>query len=388
MLLTDYDVIVIGAGPIGSTYAYKMAKLGYDVGLFEQKNRVGEPLQCAGLVSTNINSTRNLPINYIHNEIYGAKIYSPDHTRITVGRSKPVAYVLDRVLYDKYLFDRAGSNGVDIHYGTKVDKINIENTTVRSNRDTYSARMMAVATGPSEDLVKSINPDYTTESYLGMQYTLQTPLQDVRFVEVNVNTEILPGFIWKIPVSPTKVRLGLFSNVSFQDATRVLSSYVNPDETILQKHYGTIPKFDTKKKITKNNTILLGDTASQVKPTTGGGLVVGFNCADIASKNSDLMLTNNDNSYLEKYEREYHEMYDGEFKAQQNVMKVLEDLSEDDYNYMFQQLNKYHVSKIISEYGDMDNQIPLLKQLIKTGVIFRLVPKIGVRRLRNIWRSQ
>ncbi len=388
MLLTDYDVIVIGGGPIGSTYAYKMAKLGYNVGLFEQKNRVGEPLQCAGLVSTNIDDTKNLPRDYIFNEIYGANLISPNQTKVTVSRSKPVAYVLDRVLYDKYLFDRAADAGVDIHYGTKVDEVNIEKTTIRSSRDIYSASMIAVSTGPSDDLVKSINPDLEFESYLGMQYTLQTPLNDVRFVDVNISRDILPGFIWRIPVSPTKVRLGLFSDISFQDASRILSSYVNTDESILQKHYGTIPKFNSEKRITKNNTILLGDTASQVKPTTGGGLVVGFNCCDIASKNSDLMLTNNDNTYLEKYEKEYHERYDGEFRTQRNVMNIFEDLTEDDYNYMFDQIEKYDLSTVISEYGDMDSQIPLLKELVKSGVIFKLVPKIGVRRLTNIWRSQ
>ena len=35
--MTNYDVIVVGAGPVGSTYAYKMAKQGYNVGLFDMK---------------------------------------------------------------------------------------------------------------------------------------------------------------------------------------------------------------------------------------------------------------------------------------------------------------------------------------------------------------
>ena len=62
-------------------------------------------------------------------------------------------------------------------------------------------------------------------------------------------------------------------------------------------------------------------------------------------------------------------------------------MTEDDFNYMFRKLREYNVDRIISEYGDMDNQTPLLKQLVKTGVIFKLVPKIGVRRLKNIWKS-
>ena len=62
-------------------------------------------------------------------------------------------------------------------------------------------------------------------------------------------------------------------------------------------------------------------------------------------------------------------------------------MTGDDFNYMFKQLKEYDVDKVISEYGDMDNQTPLLKELVKMGVIFKLVPKIGVRRLKNIWKS-
>lgn len=67
--MTDYDIIVVGAGPIGSTYAYKMAKKGYNVAMYDMKNRIGQPLQCAGLVSTNIDKTRNLPDEFIDNKL-------------------------------------------------------------------------------------------------------------------------------------------------------------------------------------------------------------------------------------------------------------------------------------------------------------------------------
>ena len=131
----------------------------------------------------------------------------------------------------------------------------------------------------------------------------------------------------------------------------------------------------------------MGDAAGQVKPTTGGGLISGFNCAEIASINSNKMLEEDNNDYLLNYEKEYHGRYDNEFKAQLNVQNIIRDMTEDDFNYMFRKLKEYNVDKIISQYGDMDNQTPLLKQLVKSGVIFKLVPKIGVRRLKNIWKS-
>ena len=100
------------------------------------------------------------------------------------------------------------------------------------------------------------------------------------------------------------------------------------------------------------------------------------------------MLEEENNKYLENYEKQYKQRYYSEFKTQQNVQNIIKDMNEDDFNYMFQQLKQHNVDKIISEYGDMDNQTPLLKELIKSGVIFKLVPKIGVRRLKNIWKSR
>ncbi|WP_455645206.1 geranylgeranyl reductase family protein [Methanosphaera sp.] len=385
--MKKYDIIVVGAGPIGSTYAYKMAKLGYDVGLFDMKNRIGQPLQCAGIVSTNIKDTKNLPKEFIDNKVKGANLISPDNTSITVEKEDTVAYVLDRVMYDKYLFERAVDAGVDAHLGERVFDVDINNTSIKTDRD-YSSRLITVSCGPNSSTSKKMNPNLTDDSFMGIQYTVKTEATATDYVDVNVNASILPGFVWKIPVSPTEQRIGLFTQQSYNEANQILMSMIDSKSIISQKHYGSIPKYNSNKKIVENNTILLGDSASQVKPTTGGGLITGFNCVDLAVNNSNKMLEEENNSYLEDYQKEYHKRYGNEFKAQQNVQSIIEDMTEDDFNYMFKQLKENHVDKIISEYGDMDNQTPLLKQLVKTGVIFKLLPKIGIRRLKNIWKSQ
>lgn len=385
--MTDYDVIVVGAGPIGSTYAYKMAKHGYDVALFDMKNRIGQPLQCAGLVSTNICDTKNLPKQFIDNKVKGANLYSPDNNTIRVEKDKTAAYVLDRVMYDKYLFDRAIDAGVETFLGERVLDVDITNTIIKTVERKYSSRLIAVSSGPTCHTSKKINPNINEESFVGLQYTVRTDNTDPEYVNLSIKEELLPGFLWEIPTSSFTKRVGLFTNGSYSKAEQLLNSRIKPEDKIIEKHNGMIPKFNSKKKIVENNTILIGDAAGQVKPTTGGGLISGFNCAEIASVNSDKMLHDEDNNHLINYEKEYYKRYGNEFKTQQNVQNIIKDMTEDDFNYMFKQLKEYNVDKIISEHGDMDNQTPLLKELVKTGVIFKLVPKIGVRRLKNIWKS-
>lgn len=385
--MTDYDVIVVGAGPIGSTYAYHMANKGYSVAIFDMKNRIGEPLQCAGIVSTNITLTERLPEEIIYNKVKGAKIYSPNKTLLHVKKEETVAYVLDRVYYDKYLFQRALDVGTTPYLSSRVLDVDIENTSIKTIDNTYTSKIIAVAAGPVSSTSRKMNPDLNDESFTAIQYTLDTKKQDTQNVILEVHNELLPGFLWKIPLTDTKQRLGLFTDASYKTADNLLRNAMNDDDIIIEKHTGLIPKYNKDKKIVYNNTILIGDSASQIKPTTGGGLIVGSNMARLASDKSDLMLKDNDNNHLLEYEREYHKRYDHEFKAQQNVQSIIKELSDDDFDYMFEQLQEHDVDKIISEYGDMDTQTPLLKQLVKSGIIFKLLPKIGVRRLKNIWKS-
>lgn len=385
--MMDYDVIVVGAGPIGSTYAYHMANKGYSVAIFDMKNRIGEPLQCAGIVSTNITLTERLPEEIIYNKVKGAKIYSPNKTLLHVKKEETVAYVLDRVYYDKYLFQRALDVGTTPYLSSRVLDVDIENTSIKTIDNTYTSKIIAVAAGSVSSTSRKMNPDLNDESFTAIQYTLDTKKQDTQNVILEVHNELLPGFLWKIPLTDTKQRLGLFTDASYKTADNLLRNAMNDDDIIIEKHTGLIPKYNKDKKIVYNNTILIGDSASQIKPTTGGGLIVGSNMARLASDKSDLMLKDNDNNHLLEYEREYHKRYDHEFKAQQNVQSIIKELSDDDFDYMFEQLQEHDVDKIISEYGDMDTQTPLLKQLVKSGIIFKLLPKIGVRRLKNIWKS-
>ncbi|MBO7719336.1 MAG: geranylgeranyl reductase family protein [Methanosphaera sp.] len=385
--MTDYDVIVVGAGPVGSTYAYHMANKGYDVAIFDMKNRIGEPLQCAGIVSTNITLTEQVPEEIIYNKVKGAKIYSPNKTLLHVKKDETVAYVLDRVYYDKHLFQRALDAGATPYLSSRVLDVDIENTSIKTVDNTYTSKIIAVAAGPVSSTSKKMNPDIMDESFTAIQYTIDTKKQDIQNVVLEVHNELLPGFLWKIPVTATKQRLGLFTDASYKTADIVLKNAMDDEDIILEKHTGLIPKYNKNKKIVYNNTLLIGDSASQIKPTTGGGLIVGSNMARLASDKSDLMLAKNDNKYLLEYETEYHKRYDNEFKAQQNVQSIIRELSDDDFDYMFEQLQEHNVDKMISEYGDMDTQTPLLKQLVKSGIIFKLLPKIGVRRLKNIWKS-
>ena len=76
----DYDVTIIGAGPIGSSLAYELAQEGLKVSLIDKKKLVGLPLQCAGIVNKRISELIDLPDDLILNEAKGAFLHSKNHS--------------------------------------------------------------------------------------------------------------------------------------------------------------------------------------------------------------------------------------------------------------------------------------------------------------------
>ena len=89
----DYDVTVIGAGPVGSTIAFYLTQKDLSVCLIDKKRRIGYPLQCAGILSHHIFELNDLPENIILNKVKGAFLHTDNHT-LNVQKDHDVAYII------------------------------------------------------------------------------------------------------------------------------------------------------------------------------------------------------------------------------------------------------------------------------------------------------
>ena len=64
----DWDVVIVGAGPVGGHTANLLSKRGQRVLLLEEHNEIGRPFQCAGLVDevrTDISPKKGSPDNWL-----------------------------------------------------------------------------------------------------------------------------------------------------------------------------------------------------------------------------------------------------------------------------------------------------------------------------------
>ena len=67
----DFDVAIIGGGPVGSSLGYELQKKGLSVAIFEKKKNIGLPLQCAGILNKSIFEVNELPEDLILNYVKG-----------------------------------------------------------------------------------------------------------------------------------------------------------------------------------------------------------------------------------------------------------------------------------------------------------------------------
>ena len=397
----DYDVTIIGAGPIGSTLAYELAKSNIKVCLIDKKKVIGLPLQCAGIVNKRILNYNHIPNELILNKVKGAHLHSKNHS-LTVSKDDYQAYIIDRVAYDQFLYKRAIENGADSFLSSKVisiddleGKVTFQND---SNELTIRSKVIVGADGPLSLVSSAIGNDFN--HFCASQYLVKVDeIDEMSFVDLYAYGDLFPGFIWSIPAYKNIFRIGLFSNHDYKEQSEILDNFLRDDfkyadYELIEKYKGKIPIYKKENNLYKNRVLIIGDAASQVKPTTGGGLLIGFEAVQMAKKSIINYLDSqgfddDDKEILQNSFRDYQKSFEkrflNEFNIQFKVQETLSTLSDDDLDYFFLKLKEKDADKLISEYGDMDNQSILVKEFLKRGLIFSLLPAIHKKELAKIW---
>ena len=406
----DVDVTIIGAGPIGSTLAYELAKEDIKVALIDKKKVIGLPLQCAGIINKRALDFNQFPEELILNKAKGAFLHSKNHS-LTVSKDEEQALIIDRVALDQFLYKRAIENGVDSYLSSKVvsiDELEGKITFINdSTEKTIRSKIIVGADGPLSLVSSAIGNEFNY--FCASQYLVKIEESNdkLHYVDLYAYGDLFPGFIWQIPVDENTFRIGLFSIYDYKKQNEILDDFLKNDfkyenYEVIEKYKGKIPIYNKENILFKNRVLVIGDAASQLKPTTGGGLLIGFEAVQMAKNtivnalNSERFnslssgrLDKNDREILQdifkNYQKDFEKRFLKEFSYQFKVQRTFCTLSDDDLDYLFVKLREKDADKLISEYGDMDNQSVLVKEFLKRGLIQSLLPAIHKRELAKIW---
>ncbi|MGB2853012.1 MAG: NAD(P)/FAD-dependent oxidoreductase, partial [Dehalococcoidia bacterium] len=106
-----YDIAVAGAGVAGSYIAYRLASLGYKVAVLEEYERIGEPVQCTGIIGAECFERFPFFEGTIWRTANSAKLFSPAGKEIWLHRDSVQAYIINRAAFDQRLADKAREQG-------------------------------------------------------------------------------------------------------------------------------------------------------------------------------------------------------------------------------------------------------------------------------------
>lgn len=288
------DVVVIGAGPAGSTVARLLAERGHDVVVLEEHDHVGSPVHCTGLLGAEAFEEFDLPRSLILAETATARFWGATGRSVPLKSDRVNATVIDRAALDRHLADRAVAAGAEIRLGARVEQVAVEPdrviVTVRNAESPVSARACVIACGANYRFHRPLG--------LGMpRVFLQSVQVETRFpempeIEVQFGREVAPsGFAWMVPFRRDEepyARIGLMGETR---STERFAAFIASLCRRAGVDPGTIPAPRQKmlplgpvERSYADRVLAVGDAAGLVKPTTGGGIYYGMLSGVFASE--------------------------------------------------------------------------------------------------------
>lgn len=345
----SYDIVVVGAGPAGSTAARVAMQGGAKVLLLEKDREIGIPVRCGEAVGEKaLKRVLEPQSEWIANRIEAVRLIAPDGTVVKVYH-EDIGFILDRKRFDYDLAMMAAQQGVKVVtrayvYGLLNDRDSIKGVKVLhlGNQYQVQARIVIGADG--------------VESRVGRWAGLKTNirLKDiescVQMVVANIMLErnygdfyfsnkLAPGgYAWVFPKNEHLANIGLGISGEYA-AHKAPLAYLNefvetkfPEAAVLTMVAGGVPCAPFMEKIVTNGLILVGDAAHQANPLTGGGIVQSILASEIAGRVAAAAIKAGDwsEAQLSEYSKEWAKVNGNYHRRSYRLKEAVYKLTDED----------------------------------------------------------
>ena len=388
------DIIVVGGGAVGSFTALKLAKIGAKVTVFEEHETIGSPSHCAGHLS--IRSLRNLglyplPGKIVENTYSQANFYSPSGFKFSVHLTKPVTCSVNREAFDRLIADKAEAAGACFSLNSRVQSLLLENGIVKGVKvkqgdkaeEPFPAKIVVDAEGISSRLLRQtglagLNGErlvYAVEAEVDHVTDVQMDA-----VEVFLGKAYAPGFYgWLMPRLDGTAKVGLATKTGNPKAFLrklmmkhpVASKLLNKAK-ITRMAFHPVTLGGPISKAYANGFLAVGDAASQVKPTTGGGVIFGLTCAGIAAEVANEAVRRNDMSsnFLQTYQKRCADTLSFDFSVMLRIRRFLDSLSDEKLDEVLRFCARIGLDKTLGNVDEIDFQGQMLLKILTKPAMF------------------
>lgn len=353
---TQADVIVVGAGPAGSTAAAVLACHGLKVLLvdreqFPRDKACGDvvPLGCFLELEKIGLSTISLARFHIrHIRLEG----SQGATRVfrLTERSSPAGRlgtcVISRRVFDQALFQHARACGAD-HCALNVKGLRFDENgrvigvtgTLDNQTVHYQSTLVIGADGATSAIARTLDREKKRDSQwaVALRGYVDTDVELEDTIELAFLDEIQPGYAWLFPISKRRANVGVGMRSDTykrhgRDLAQLLDDYLARPEIALrigrnpveQPQSWPVPFFSFEKQRVFDGVLLAGDAGGFVHPITAAGIYPAIITGKLAAETAIDALARGDISKagLAGYTAKWQEALAADFRPAVTAAKL------------------------------------------------------------------
>ncbi len=342
----ECDVLVVGAGPAGSSAARAAALNGTKTIFIDKKEEIGTPVKCAEGIGEYLFPYLpfKIPSEQLIWKMEGMYFQTDD---ISVERTGDLykSYSVERKNFDKWVSKLAIEKGAELYKNTKLTALeldeenNVKKAVVKKKDKTFDIKPQIViaADGSESTVLKLLGLYNPKEGDLAEVYSWEMKNLDLykpKLEQVFTGEFTPSGYAYIFPKSKTTANIGVGGIFPERKMEKYFEEFlelphvkkqVKNAEYVVEKS-GKAVWNDLTDEWIYGNVLLTGDVANQNFKPFIEGILPAISCGDIAGNLSSMINSTKNNNY-HLYRKSIQDLFEKDFKFSKKIEDIIWKLS-------------------------------------------------------------